>query len=205
MSHRYANSSDIIPQIITFKYYVTSVFMISQLSGLGTILDELKTVMETRYDTYMENPNCILATYFDPKYKNIFFKNEGPESSRNINSIEKSVIEEFVKYDNERIRREEPLGGAARDAPNEDIADANITDANITDADFDMDEWADAHLFGDDVTAAPPQNDSLNQSGSSSVIVPQQPDTLARLTIVNEISYYNKLPKIDRKDDSFKW
>ena len=118
MSHRYANSSDIIPQIITFKYYVTSVFMISQLSGLGTILDELKTVMETRYDTYMENPNCILATYFDPKYKNIFFKNEGPESSRNINSIEKSVIEEFVKYDNERIRREEPLGGAARDAPN---------------------------------------------------------------------------------------
>ena len=203
MSHKYANSSDIIPQILTFKHYVTSVFMISQLSGLGTILDELKSVMETRYDTYMENPNCILATYLDPRYRNKPFKNEGPESSRNMNSIEKTVIEEFVKYDNERLRREETLVGAARDAPNEDNADTNITDqtqGGLNDADFNMDEWTEANLLGDDVTDAPP-----HQSGSSSEIVPQQPDTLARLTIVNEISHYNKLPKLDRNEDSFKW
>ena len=109
MSHKYANSSDIIPQILIFKYYVSSVFMISQLSGLGTILEELKSVMETRYDTYMENKNCILATYLDPRYKNYIFKNEGPDSSRNISSIENIVIEEFVNFDNERIQRDNQL------------------------------------------------------------------------------------------------
>ena len=156
MSHKYANSSDIIPQILIFKYYVSSVFMISQLSGLGTILEELKRVMETLYDTYMENKNCILATYLDPRYKNYIFKNEGPDSCRNISSIENIVIEEFVNFDNERIQREKPLAGAACEAPNEDIADANITvqtqGGGSNDDDFDMDEWVDAHLFGDNVT-----------------------------------------------------
>ena len=69
-----------------------------------------------------------------------------------------------------------------------------------------MDEWADvAHLFGDNVTDAPPQNESLNLSGSSTEVVPQQPNTLARLKIVNEISHYTRLPKLDRQEDPFKW
>ena len=65
--------------------------------------------METRYDTYMENKICILATYLDLRYKNYIFKNEGPDSSRNINSIENIVIEDFVNFDNERIQRDNQL------------------------------------------------------------------------------------------------
>ena len=65
--------------------------------------------METCYDTYMENKICILATYLDPRYKNYIFKNEGPDSSRNINSIENIVIEDFVNFDNERIQRDNQL------------------------------------------------------------------------------------------------
>ena len=67
LSHRYANSSLIIPEIMILKAALSSQETKITLKGLGQTVTKLLEQMKTRYEPYLENPNLLLATYLDPR------------------------------------------------------------------------------------------------------------------------------------------
>ncbi|CAL4071540.1 unnamed protein product, partial [Meganyctiphanes norvegica] len=203
MSEQYANSSEIIPQIKKLKLYVTNSFTKGKLSGLGTTLDALSKSLDTRLEIYLQNPNCILGTFFDPRYKYEAFKNESNGSARSPESIELLVIEKYIKYEDE-MRNRQP-GGIAGDGPEgENDSAINVRSQSeeadfggFTDTRFDFDSWAHAQLFSRDHTS---------QSGSSTAATSsQQPNTLTRLAIQNELAKYKICDNLDREGDPFTW
>ena len=97
MSEKYANSSEIIPQIKVLKVYVKKT--VAKLTGLSTTLAQLEASFDTRYNGYLNNENCILATYLDPKFKHIAFKDEDSHSIRGKDAIEELIIEKYMQYE----------------------------------------------------------------------------------------------------------
>ena len=98
MSKKYANSSEIIPQIKVLKAYVRNI-VTRGLTGLSTTLAQLETSLNTRYSPYLNNENCILATYLDPKFKHIAFKDEDSHPIRGKDAVEELVIEKYMQYE----------------------------------------------------------------------------------------------------------
>ena len=112
MSERYANSSQIIPQTKVLKYFVKDTVTKLKLTGLGTTLDSLEESFKTRLGKYLENENCILATYLDPKFKLTAFKDEDPHSIRGKEAIQLLVIEKYILYEsNKKQYEDEKRGG----------------------------------------------------------------------------------------------
>ena len=51
--------------------------------------------MEARYGSYMNNENCILGTYLDPRYKHSAFKGETQSSVRHKDAVEELLINKY--------------------------------------------------------------------------------------------------------------
>lgn len=198
MSERYANASDIIPQIKYLKFFVSSNFIRTNLSGLGTTLSSLAKSFEKRFEIYLTNTNCILATFLDPRYKLTPFANEELGSMRHKDEIELALIEHYLKY--ERDNTDTVTGN--EDGANEECDDPDeppeLNEANTLESpDFqgfankkiNFEVWANAQLFSEPETAN----------------TTPEPLNLSRLTIQNEIETFNKMKKLDLKGDVFKW
>ena len=109
LSHRYANSSLIIPEIMTLKDALSSQQTKVALKGLGQTVTKLLEQMKTRYEPYLENPNLLLATYLDPRWKHLPFKKVPDPSvmSASLSSVEDLIIERFLKHEKEQQVYEE--------------------------------------------------------------------------------------------------
>ena len=86
MSDRYANASIIIPEIVTMKGGLESRDAKKIHKGVGATVNQLLGEINSRYKVYLENPNLLLATFLDPRFKHFPLKT--------ITSTEK--VEEFV-------------------------------------------------------------------------------------------------------------
>ncbi|CAL4249577.1 unnamed protein product [Meganyctiphanes norvegica] len=159
MSERYANSGDIIPHVMIAKDYVTDELTRSRLTGLNTTLTSLKESFDTRFSKYLNDMNCIIATYLDPRHKDLF-DNEDYGSIRSTANIELALIEKYLKYAKEKDNREKETEVADQAAANEDDPD----DAPEVEADNDFGgfkhkkvdvlEWYHARLYADKANPA---------------------------------------------------
>ena len=107
MSHKYANSSLIIPQIMALKATLSRQDTKNTLHGIGQTVTKLLTQMTTRYQAYLDNPNLMLATYMDPRWKHVPFKKEPADSKILLSTVEDLIIERFLKHEKEQQMYEE--------------------------------------------------------------------------------------------------
>ena len=109
LSHRYANSSLIIPEIMILKSTLSSQQTKVTLTGLGKTVNTLLEQMKTRYEPYLENQNLLLATYLDPRWKNPPFKKDPDTAimSTSLSSVEDLVIQRFLIHEKEQQVYEE--------------------------------------------------------------------------------------------------
>ena len=99
MSDRYANASVIIPEIITIRTTLSSKEIQKCLGGIGGTITKLLLEMKARYAIYLDNPNLILATFLDPRYKDHLFKKEASDSPRAPEKVDKLVMERYFKHE----------------------------------------------------------------------------------------------------------
>ena len=76
MSHRYANSGDILPHIQVLRKYVTDEVTKFRLNELYAMLASLYDSFEGCFSSYENNINCIYASYLNPCYKYSIFEEE---------------------------------------------------------------------------------------------------------------------------------
>lgn len=72
MSFRYANVGEIIPFVKILKDYVSDEINKVNLTGLITTLNLFKNSFDRRFSQYLNDDNCIFATFLDPRHKNAF-------------------------------------------------------------------------------------------------------------------------------------
>ncbi|CAL4244602.1 unnamed protein product, partial [Meganyctiphanes norvegica] len=181
MSERYANSGDIIPHVMIAKDYVTDELTRSRLTGLNTTLASLKESFDTRFSKYLNDMNCILATYLDPRHKDLF-DNEDYGSIRSTANIELALIEKYLKYAKEKDDREKETKEkddsenetevADQAAANEDDPDdaleveADNDFGGFKDNKVDVLAWYHARLYANNAKPAVPQRDSSQPPSS---------------------------------------
>ena len=101
MSERYANASIIIPQVICIMKAVDNTETKKVLRGLGGTVTKVVEEMDNRYGVYLHNPNLMLATYFDPRYKHCPFKKE-PYNPDAVEKLEKLIVERYLEHEKQR-------------------------------------------------------------------------------------------------------
>ena len=77
------------------------------LFGLGATLTKLVEEMKNRYTVYLDNPNLMLATFFDPRYKHWPFKKEPSHSVRSQDAVEKLVVDRYLEHEKDKLLYEE--------------------------------------------------------------------------------------------------
>ena len=107
MSHKYANSSLIIPQVMALKATLSRQDTKNALHGIITTLTKLQAQMTTRYQAYLDNPNLMVATYVDPRWKHVPFHKEPANSKMSLSTVEDLIIERFLKHEKEQQMYEE--------------------------------------------------------------------------------------------------
>ena len=96
MSYCYANIGEIIPFVKILKNYVSDELNKQQYLGLVTTLNLFNTSFDRRFNKYLIDLNCIFATYLDPRHKNAF-DDEGLDSMRHIDNVEKMLITKYLE------------------------------------------------------------------------------------------------------------
>ena len=109
-SHRYQSlASDIIPEIMKISKLFKKWLKTNEFPGLRTTLNNLKEAINKRYDHYLHNENCILATYLDPRHKLTYFKNAEIESKQHHASIVIALIHSYMTYHNSKKEHEKNI------------------------------------------------------------------------------------------------
>ena len=200
MSERYANSSQIIPQTKVLKYYVNDTLEKLTLTGIGTTLTSFKKSFSTRLDPYLDNENCILATYLDPKFKLTAFKDEDPHSNRGKEAIQLLVIEKYIQYENNKKKYEDEKKEG--ESPMEDlpISASQADFSGFPTEDKDKEESDINQIY--DMLFSEPGNPST-VAGSSNPLTSTV--TANRIRLKNDMANYNALHKLSQGEDSFTW
>ena len=126
MSDKYANASIIIPQVMCIIKTVANKDTRKVLKGLGGTINKVVEGMNNRYAVYLHNPNLMLATFFDPRYKHCPFKKE----PYNLDAVEKLVVERYLEHEKEKkLYAEENNGGEALNSSStQEVADVVMVD-----------------------------------------------------------------------------
>ena len=98
MSKKYANASEIIPWIAMVKELVNNLASSANVYGLIETVKLMRTSVDERYEKFLLNKSCVLATYLDPRFRLPYFKPTRdiiPMHSKD--NIEESVIEEYLE------------------------------------------------------------------------------------------------------------
>ena len=202
MSDRYANSSDIIPQVKKYKLYVSHYLIKEAMTGIWTTLNNLKTSLHTRYQKYLDQKSNIYATFLDPRYKQIAFKDEKDDSPSNVDTIELELIEEFIKYEHKNKSKEPAV---VEDSQGTQTISLENTQNNLDepadyegfpDSNFDIDNWLHAQCF-----ATESGTKSLRESTQSSM----SNNALTRLKMQQEIEMYKKIENLPKNENPFNW
>lgn len=69
----------VIPRVLMLLRKIDK--LSTTVSGLGTMLDELKLSMETRFADIETDQNKVLATVLDPRFKDDFFQKESTKEN----------------------------------------------------------------------------------------------------------------------------
>ena len=107
MSHKYANASLIIPQVMALKATLAIPEIKNMLVGIQQTVKKLQEQMKTRYQPYLDNPDLMVSTYVDPRWKGVPFKNETVGSKMSLIAVEELVIERYFKHQKEQKMYEE--------------------------------------------------------------------------------------------------
>ena len=231
LSHRYANSSLIIPEIMSLKATLSRQQTKTTLKGLGQTVTKLQDQMTTRYEPYLENPNLLLATYMDPRWKHVPFKIEPDTSimSVSLSSVEELIIERFLKhekeqqlYEEQKRKQKEEEAKKRKEQENKNTVNKPPTQATLTTA-------AGAASTSNDIVMVDPVDDesddtvkpiSLNSIFASSVAqlfgededktevsedVISPDEKHKRMMLAHEIKSYKDLKRIPMDEDPFKW
>ena len=98
MSSAYANCSEIIPWVILIKQRVNSMTSVKNFYGVVTTAKCLVKSVEDRYDKYLTNEACTIATYCDPRYRTTAFKTTRHKIAMHATeSVTELVIDHFMK------------------------------------------------------------------------------------------------------------
>ena len=79
----------VIPRVLMLLRKLDNLSVSTAVSGLGTMIGELKASMETRFAAIESDQNMVLATILDPRYKDAFFQKESTKEN----------IEEWISAD----------------------------------------------------------------------------------------------------------
>ena len=198
MSHRYANSGDIIPHIQVLRRYVTDEVTKVRLCGLNTTLASLCDSFEGRFSSYEDNINCVYASYLNPCYKYSIFIDEKNDSVRSPENIELSLIEKFVEMEKEQAEREQIKNSS------EEQNEKNNTDVQTEDSDAENDFDGFTHKNVNLLAKYHSQirKERLSQPEESAEI---DTPSLSRLNISRELTNFNKEPLLKLTDNPFDW
>ncbi|XP_077970653.1 zinc finger BED domain-containing protein 4-like [Styela clava] len=73
LSARSSTISEIIPQVKYIMHLLDVAISGPRFHGLGGTLTSFKTSAKLRFQKYMDSYNCILATFLDPRHKDVLF------------------------------------------------------------------------------------------------------------------------------------
>lgn len=82
--------SEVIPAVMTLDIFLNQ--SNSSHFGVGTTKDVMHTRLLVRFKEIMKDPNLIMATFLDPRFKLLFFK---PECKQAIKKIILNCISDF--------------------------------------------------------------------------------------------------------------
>ena len=200
MSYRYANAGEIIPFVKILKDYVTDEVTKLKLTGLHTTLLSLNDSFNRRFSKYLNNQNCILATYLDPRHKSVF-DDEIEGSIRYLEDVELALISNYLEHKKKQDERDntviaENTTGTTNTEPHTDTQEP----MNSTENDFDgfkskkidIIAWRHAKLFSKKAKSTQPEPSVDTVS-------------LRRLQIQAEISSYKKISPIELESNPFDW
>ena len=95
-SKRYTSAAEIIPEIQVLKYIVRTAANAENIVGIQATVHAMTEAMADRYQHYLRNRNCILATFLDPRYRETTFYPNALYADR-IEEHEVPFIEECLK------------------------------------------------------------------------------------------------------------
>ena len=213
MSHKYANASLIIPQVMALKATLSRPETKDMLFGIGATLTKLQAQMTTRFQPYLDNPNLMVSTYVDPRWKGVPFRKESADSTMSLSAVEEVIIERYMKHEKElqmyeeQKRKEEEEEEAKTYIVNKPPTQAASTPNDIVMVDEVSDntvvkpislssifESSVAQLFGED-------EDKIEVS--EEVMSPDEKHK--RMMLAHEIKSYKDLKKIEMHEDPLKW
>ena len=169
------------------------------MKGLGATLVALSEELNKRYQKYLDDPNNIIATFLDPRYKQFVFKDEAIGSLRHIEEIEKMIINEALKYLEKKesdamlpsTTQIQTSGlGIESDPEDPDPEQQSFTGFESPKKKQKFINWAFEKLFDDTC-----ESDDSNSGNSS----------LNRINIENEIQKYKMCKKLARDKDPMQW
>ena len=215
MSHKYANASLIIPQVMALKATLSRPETKDMLFGIGATLTKLQAQMTTRFQPYLDNPNLMVSTYVDPRWKGVPFRKESADSTMSLSAVEEVIIERYMKHEKElqmyeeQKRKEEEEEEAKTYIVNKPPTQAASTPNDIVMVDEVSDntvvkpislssifESSVAQLFGEE------DEDNIEEVAEE-VMSPDEQQT--RKMLAEEMKRYNKLKRIGKHEDPLEW
>lgn len=204
MSEKYANSSDIIPQVFKVLIYLNDYFIKERMIGLHSTLEALKKSLTTRYDKYLKSTNNIKASFLDPRYKGSIFTKEPEGSVSHISNIEEMIIEEYIRHDEREkaAMNQRHLEGTSEIGPgpslDPDDPEESAEFGGFEDQDFDIDTFLHARLITETETNADQDIQDNTEPNLQTV-------SLSRLNIQAELNFYKQQPLLPKDGSVFKW
>ena len=228
MSDRYANASIIIPEILLVKMSLSDKDTRAYLKNLGKTLTKLNEEMADRYQVYLDNPNLMMATFMDPRYKHWLFKDEPADSNMSLSTVEKHVTESYFKHEHEKKqydemkKKQEEEEKAKAVTPPPTNSSQTETSESSTSTDIVMDD-----VSGENTKPGPSGSKSKTKSmpmglqsifarstarlfaavkeeeEDSKAISPDEKDK--RVMLAHEIQKYKEITRLEMNKDPFDW
>ena len=221
MSHKYANSSLIIPQVMLLKATLSSPETKDMLVGIGQTVTKLQAQMTTRYQPYLDNPNLMVSTYVDPRWKGVPFKKERADCKMSLSAVEELIIERYLKHEKEqqmydeqkrkekeeeeaKTRKEQGTTGTvnkpptqAASTPNDIVVVDEVSDNTVVKpiSLSSIFERSLAQLFGEE--------DEDKIEVAEEVMSPDEQHK--RMMLAHEMKSYKDLKRIGMHEDPLKW
>ena len=176
--------SDIIPDIMRISKKINNWLAGEELKGLKSTLKNFKDSIAKRYEHYLENRICILATYLDPRYKLSVFQSATEGSAQHHIAIKAALVESYLNYDLEKTQHEAHL---------EDLPQTSDSVDNLEHPENSRDD-----------TVLGPEKSLSSTDEFPDFVIPRNIDHVAdskkesaiKYAIEEEVANYNAMPKI---------
>ena len=206
MSERYTNASIIIPNVICTQTAVENPETKRVLKGLGGTINKLADEMDTRYGVYVHNPDLMIATYLDPRYKHTLFRKH-PYNSDGVEKVEKLIVNKYLEHEKAKKNHDE-VDKSVNEVTHFPKPQNDAEDVRMVEEDGELDTLisktktisltairakSKAALFDDDD----------DENDANTVADPDEKETIAILK--HQMQTYKDLKRIKSDEDPFDW